>query len=261
MLRPMLRSAHAFPLLAMTCLLGCSSAPKAEKAAPAAKPEPVYFEVQPGTAGAMAGKVLFTGKRQPPKRIDMDEDPQCAAAHHGPAFDESLVVSKSGALANVFVYIRQGLEGKQFRPSAEAVTVDQRGCWFHPRVVGIQTGQPLTVKNSDPVTHNIHPKARMNREWNQSQSPGVEPFTKRFARPEIMIRVKCDIHAWMRAWIGVVDNPYFAVTGADGRFEIGNVPAGEYTLEAWQEVLGKQEQKVTVTAAGKTDVAFTFKGE
>jgi hypothetical protein len=101
----------------------------------------------------------------------------------------------------------------------------------------------------------------LNREWNQSQSPGAEPFTRRFARPEIMIRVKCDIHSWMRAWIGVVDNPYFAVTGADGKFEIGNVPAGEYTLEAWQEVLGKQQQKVSVTAAGKTSVAFTFQGE
>ena len=165
-----------------------------------------------------------------------------------------------GALANVFVYIQQGLEGKQFRPAAEAVTIDQRGCWFYPRVVGIVTGQSLTVKNSDPVAHNIHPRAHMNREWNQSQSPGAG-IHARFARPEIMIRVKCDIHSWMRAWIGVVDHPYFAVTGADGDFEIGNVPAGEYTLEAWQELLGKQEQKVTVTAARKTAVAFTFKGE
>lgn len=249
-------------VLAMACLLsGCSRAPHTEKTSPPARREPVYFEVQPGTTGTVAGKVRFAGKRQPPKRIDMDEDPQCAAAHPAPAYDESLVVSRSGALANVFVYIRQGLEGKQFRPPAEPASIDQRGCWFHPRVVGIVTGQPLTVANSDPVAHNIHPRPHLNREWNQSQSPGAEPFTRRFARPEIMIRVKCDIHSWMRAWIGVVDNPYFAVTGADGKFEIGNVPAGEYTLEAWQEVLGKQQQKVNVTAAGKTSVAFTFQGE
>jgi hypothetical protein len=126
---------------------------------------------------------------------------------------------------------------------------------------GIQTGQQFEVTNSDPVTHNIHPRAQVNREWNQSQAEGTPPLQRKFSQREIMIRVKCNIHPWMHAFIGVADHPYFAVTGADGTFELKNVPPGEYTIEAWQEELGVQEQRVTVAPSGKTEVAFTFKGE
>jgi plastocyanin len=252
-------------LLAFGLLTGCShSAPpeakKVDSQPPAAKPV-VYFKVDPATAGTLSGKVQFSGKKPKRKRIDMSEDPQCAAAHKNGMYDESVVVNPNNTLANVFVYIKQGLEGKTFEPPAEPVTIDQKGCWFHPRVLGIQTGQILNVTNSDPVTHNIHPLAQVNRAWNQSQDPGATPLKRRFATPEIMIRVKCNIHSWMRAWIGVVDNPYFAVTGPDGKFEIKNVPPGDYTVEAWQEQLGTSTQKVTVPPSGKEAVAFTFKGE
>jgi len=240
----------------MVAMGGCSR--------PEAKPvikEPAYFKVDPATAGTVSGKILFSGKAAPGKKVDMEEDPQCNKLHKTPVIDQSVAVNKDGTVANVFVYIKGGLEGKKFVPPGNAAVMDQKGCWFVPRVLGVQTGQEFEVTNSDPVTHNIHPRAHVNREWNQSQAEGSPPLQRRYTRPEIMIRVKCNIHAWMHAWIGVVENPYFAVTGSDGAFELKNVPPGEYTIEAWQEELGVQEKHVTVAASGKSEVAFTFKGE
>ncbi len=241
-------------MVALVWLAGCST----PKPAPV---EPVYFKVDSATAGVIAGKILFTGKAGPSKKVDMEEDPQCNKLHKTDVLDQSVAVNKNGTLANVFVYIKGGLEGKHFLPPSTAAVMDQKGCWFVPRVLGIQTGQELQVTNSDPVTHNIHPRAHVNREWNQSQAEGTPPLQRKFSREEIMIRVKCNIHGWMHAWIGVVDNPYFAVTGTDGTFELKNVPPGEYTIEAWQEDLGVEEQHVTVVPSGKAEVQFTFKGE
>jgi hypothetical protein len=122
-------------------------------------------------------------------------------------------------------------------------------------------GQPLSVVNSDPVTHNIHPLAQINREWNHSQGAGEEPLARKFLKPEVMIRVKCNIHSWMHAFIGVTENPYYAVTGDKGTFTIPNLPPGEYTLEAVHEVLGTQDQKIVVPASGAAIADFAFKGE
>ncbi len=245
-------------LIALVVGAGCS---KPKPPTKAEKAEVVYFKVDPATAGVVAGKILFHGKAAPGKTIDMSEDPQCNKLHATPVVDRAVAVNKNGTLGNVFVYIKGGLEGKKFAPPAEPAVIDQKGCWFVPRVLGIQTGQELEVTNSDPVTHNIHPRAHVNREWNQSQAEGTAPLERRFAWPEVMIRVKCNIHNWMHAWIGVVGNPYFAVTGSDGNFELKNVPPGEYTIGAWQEELGEQEQHVTVAPSGKAEIAFTFKGE
>jgi hypothetical protein len=127
--------------------------------------------------------------------------------------------------------------------------------------LGIQTGQKLQVTNSDPVTHNIHPLAVINREWNHSQAQGDEPIGRKFLKAEVMIRVKCNIHSWMHAFIGVVDHPYFAVTGVSGLFEIPNVPPGDYVIEAWHETFGVREQKITIPPSGKIEMKFEFKGE
>jgi plastocyanin len=217
--------------------------------------------VDPGTAGILKGTIRFTGRKPARKKIDMSGEPACAEEHHGAVYDESVVVNPNGTLANAFIYIKSGLEGKRFEVPAAPVTIDQRGCWFHPRVLGIQTGQTLQVTNSDPVTHNIHPLAQINREWNHSQGQGDSPLARRFIKPEVMIRVKCNIHSWMHAFIGVVENPYFAVTGSDGTFEIRNVPPGDYLIEVWQETLGIQERKITISPAGEVETNFTFKGE
>jgi len=246
---------------AILWLTGCSANTTKDTAAPKKAETPVYFKVDPATAGVVSGSVRFAGPKPKRKPVDMSSDPACVEAHHGKPFDESLVVNPDGTLANAFVYIKSGLEGKTFEPPSTPVTIDQHGCWFGPRVLGIQTGQTLRVANSDPVTHNIHPLAQVNREWNHSQQEGDAPIARKFLKPEVMIRVKCNIHSWMHAFIGVLDHPYFAVTGADGSFQIPNVPPGEYVLEAWQETLPAQQQKISVDPSGKVKVDFTFRGE
>ena len=250
-------------LVCMALLSGCSGTPTKEPESVAKQaPAPVYTIVDSSTAGVLTGKISFKGKLPARKQIDLDQDPACVKAHGKRMVpDESAVVNRDGTLANAFVYIKKGLEGKQFQPNADPVTIDQKGCWFRPRVVGIQTGQTLNVTNSDPLTHNIHPMAQVNREWNQSQSEGAPALKRRFTRPEIMIPVKCNIHGWMRSFIGVVDHPYFAVTDSAGSFEIRNVPPGEYVVAAWQERFGAKEQTVTLAPSEKANAAFTFTGE
>ncbi|HXK01392.1 MAG TPA: carboxypeptidase regulatory-like domain-containing protein [Verrucomicrobiae bacterium] len=242
--------------------VGCSKAPggpvrKAEKAAGAI----AYFKVDPATAGTISGSIRYAGPKPPRKAIDMSGDPACMEAHQGKAYEESLVVGPKGGLANAFVYIKSGLEGKTFETPSAPARMDQHGCWFNPRVLGLQTNQPLQISNTDPVTHNIHPLAQSNREWNHSQGSGDPPITRRFPRPEVMIPVKCNIHSWMRCFIGVVDHPYFAVSGDDGAFAIPNLPPGDYVLEVWHEKLGTQQSKVTVAPSARQQVDFKFKGE
>jgi plastocyanin len=247
---------------AIVILAGCSRPTTNNPPAESKKePAPSYYKVDPNTAGVLKGVVRFTGKKTASKAIDMSSDPACTESHSGKVWDESVVVNPNGTLANVFVYIKGGLEGKQFEVPATPVVFDQRGCWFRPRVFGIQTGQKLEITNSDPVTHNVHPMAQLNREWNHSQGAGEAPLSRQFLRPEVMIPVKCNIHRWMRAFIGVVNHPYFAVTGADGTFEIRNVPPGDYVIEAWQETMGTQELNQTVPPSGKIEISFAFKGE
>jgi plastocyanin len=242
-------------------IAGCSAKTKTEPAnAVKSEPAPSFFKVDPATAGTVTGTIRFVGKRPAPKLIDMSDDPACVEAHHGKAHEESLVVDRKGDLANAFVYVKSGLEGKSFEIPAAPVTIDQRGCWFRPRVMGIQVGQALEVINSDPVTHNIHPMAQINREWNHSQGAGDPPIARKFTKQEIMIPVKCNIHSWMHAFIGVLNHPYFAVSADDGSFEIKNLPPGTYTIAVWQDKLGTQEQQVTVAPLAKAETNFTFKG-
>jgi hypothetical protein len=252
-----MRPVYLLCFVAAMLLTGCTG--KTATEAPKPAPAPVYFKVDPQTAGAITGQIQFKGKRPAPKIIDMSEEPACVEAHKGKAYDESLVVNKRGDLANAFVYIKSGLEGKTFPIPPEPVTIDQSGCWFRPRVLGIQVGQILKVVNSDPVTHNIHPMAEINREWNHSQGSGDPPIARKFIKPEIMIPVKCNIHSWMHAFIGVLDHPYFAVSQDDGKFEIRNLPPGTYTLAVWQEKLGTQDQQLTIAPGGKAEANFTFK--
>jgi hypothetical protein len=243
-------------LLTMACSIGCSKDANTKPAA--IEPVPSYYQVDSASAGSITGKIRYTGKRPERKAIDMSEDPACVEAHHGKAYDESMVVGPEGALANAFVYIKSGLDGKRFAIPADPVTIDQRGCWFRPRILGVQTGQVFQVINSDPVTHNIHPMAQINREWNHSQGPGDPPMQRKFLHPEIMIPVKCNIHSWMHAYIGVVDSPYFTVSAEDGSFAIHNLPPGTYTLGLWHEKLGTQEKQVTIAPRQTVVADFVF---
>ncbi len=212
--------------------------------------------------GSVVGQVKFAGQTAKAVVIDMDQDPQCVKLNpEAPREEQPVVVSPEGTLANVFVYVKSGLEGKKFEAPKTAVKIDQKGCWFEPRVIGMQTGQTLQVTNSDPVTHNIHPEAKVNREWNQSQAPEDGPLSRRFAQPEVMIRVKCNVHKWMRSWIGVVDHPYFAVTGGDGNFEFKDLPVGTYQVVAWHEKSGLQEKSLVITSGTKARLEFSFNGQ
>ncbi len=246
-------------LLGTIFLTACSGRQQPPTQASPTPATPAWFKVDAATAGTVTGKVLYTGKPPRAKAVNMDNAPECALLHDTPVLDAKIAAGKEGALANAFVYIKQGLEGKQFEPPAGPVVIDQKGCWFGPHVLGLQVGQTLQVTNSDPLTHNIHPLPEHNREWNQSQPPNAEPFQRRFTQPEVMIRVKCNIHAWMHAWVGVVAHPYFAVTGADGAFQLRNVPPGTYTLEVWQEELGRQAQQITLAASGQSEIVFKLK--
>ena len=242
-------------------LIGCSgSGPSAAESKKAETPSPAtYFKVDPATAGSISGKISWSGAKPAPKKIVMNEEAECVKMHPGGLFAEDLVVNADGTLANVFVYLKTGMEGKNFEPVTVPVAIDQKGCRFVPHIMAVRVGQPFHVTNSDSVTHNIHPQPKDNREWNQGQTPGAAPLEREFARPEIMIPVKCNVHSWMRSYIAVMAHPYFAVAG-DGTFEIKDVPAGEYTVEAWHEKLGTQERKVTVAPSGKAVADFIYKG-
>jgi plastocyanin len=240
---------------------GCSRKAEQPQTAPASQPAPPVYHVDSATAGSIHGIVRYQGKVPPKKPIDLSEDPACVEAHHGKAYDESILVGRGGAFANAFVYVSKGLEGKNFATPAEAVVIDQKGCWFHPHVLGVQVNQTVDIINSDPVTHNIHPMAATNRAWNHSQGPGDPPMHRKFTKPEVMIPVKCNIHDWMHAYIGVLDHPYFAVSAEDGTFTIPNLPPGTYTLTIWHEKLGTQDQQITISPQQSAAADFTYKGK
>ncbi len=232
---------------------------RTEEAAPAAAPaaSPV---VDPATAATVTGKVLFAGTRPVMRPISMDAVPACARQHAAAPRSEEVIVNENGTLRNVFVRVKAGLPTAQWPVPSEPVVLDQHTCIYKPRVIGVMTNQTIKILNSDPTNHNIHPLPKINREWNESQPPGGEPKLKTFAREEIMIPVKCNVHPWMRAYIGVVSHPFFSVTGTDGTFTIKGLPPGEYTLEAWHERYGTQELKVTVAPKETKTADFTYKG-
>ncbi len=228
------------------------------KSAEAAK---AFFKVDPATAGKVTGKVAYTGPKPARKAIDMSsEETECRRSHKGAVYSEEVILNDDGTLANVFVYISAGLEGKTFQPPTTPVRLNQSGCMFTPHVSGVMTGQPLVVANSDPVTHNVHPMPEKNREWNQGQPPGAPEIERTFRFEEIMIPVKCNVHSWMKSYIGVVAHPYYAVTAAGGAFELPNLPPGTYTITAWHEKFGTQTAQITLAPSGTATAEFTFKG-
>jgi len=206
----------------------------------------------------VTGSVRFTGTPPPPGTIRLDGDKSCVELNGTNRRQVTEVLTgDNGALQNVFVYVKDGLNGRMYSPPTEPVVLDQQRCEYVPHVLGIQVGQPLTILNSDPLLHNIRADAQINQGFNQGQ-PVPMTSTKTFATSEVMVPIKCDVHAWMRAYIGVLNHPFFAVTGADGAFSLKNLPAGTYTIEAWHEKLGTQTTQVTVGTAESKDTTFTF---
>ncbi len=245
-------------------LTGCGEKKSESPEQPAETPAAAAgTPVDQATVGNVSGKVTFEGTKPKLARIMMDQDPVCVHKHTTPVTAEDGEVNSNGTLPNVFIYVKEGAEKYSFPAPAEAVTLDQNGCMYKPHVLGVMVGQGLHITSSDPTTHNIHPMPKDNREWNESQAPGAAPLDKTFARPEVIIPVKCNQHPWMRAYIGVTKNPLYAVTGADGTFTIKGLPPGDYTVEAWTALGGgggqTQDQKVTVGPKESKTVSFTFK--
>jgi len=245
-------------LLGLWLLAGCSKKPSEEQnAAPAnesAQPTAAATPIDPSTVASVSGTVKFDGTAPKPAKIDMSQDPGCK----GTNMAETLVVD-NGDLANVFVYVKDGLGSRTFDVPKDSVSLDQKGCQYHPHVLGVMSGQNVEIKNDDPTTHNIHPTPASNREWNESQPPQAAPLEKNFAREEIMLPVKCNQHPWMRMYINVVKSPFYAVTGPDGKYEIKGLPPGDYTLAFVHEKLGEQDQKVTLAAKDSKTVDASFK--
>ncbi|MGA7159364.1 MAG: carboxypeptidase regulatory-like domain-containing protein [Bacteroidota bacterium] len=196
--------------------------------------------------GDITGKISFSGKAPAVPQIKMNADKQCLAMHAKPVNSEDVIVNSNGTLMNVFVYIKDGLTKKYDVPTT-AVVLAQQGCQYHPHVFGIQAGQPLEIVNDDPLLHNIHALPKNSPQFNNAQPLKGMKMTKKFDKPEIMVKFKCEVHNWMNCYAGVTDNPFYAVSDDKGNFTIKGVPPGTYTVEAWHEKYGTQEMKVTVS--------------
>ena len=249
-------------LIAALAFLACGQkeTPAPEETAATTEQAAAPTPIDQATVATVTGKVAFQGTKPKLSRIMMDQDPVCVQKHSGAVFAEDGAVNDNGAVPNAFVYVKAGAEKFTFAAPSESVELDQDGCVYKPHVMGVQVGQTLKILTKDATTHNIHPMPKDNREWNMSQAPNAAPLEQKFSRPEIMIPVKCNQHPWMKAYIGVTKNPFFAVTGSDGKFSITGLPPGDYTLEVWTSTFGTQEQKVTVGAKEAKTVDFTLKG-
>ncbi len=207
-------------------------------------------------SGTVSGTIHFKGTA--PKVRPMRMDAECGAFHSEPVMSQNVVVNENGTCKWVFVYVKEGLGDMKFDPPGEPVVFDQVGCKYDPHVFGVQAGQPIKILNSDPLLHNIHALPKANRPFNFGMPKKGDERERTFKKPEVMVKIKCDVHPWMGAYAGVVDNPYYAVTGDDGSFTIKNLPAGEYTLEAWHEEYGTQTMTVKVGDNETATVDFTF---
>jgi len=211
----------------------------------------------PAMAGSVKGVVKYEGKVPTMKQIKMDADPGCAKKHSEAPRSEMLVLGDGNTMGNVLVRVRSGDSGSHAAPS-EAVTLDQRGCQYVPHVLAVMVGQELKIKNSDGLLHNVHALPKVNPGFNQAMPGSVKEAIKVFKKPEPPFKIKCDVHPWMGAWVAVLENPYFEVTGTDGKFSLDNLPAGTYEIEAWHEKLKTKSAKVTITGDGTETIDFTF---
>ena len=212
-------------------------------------------------ASALTGTVTYTGKVPTLKPVSMDADPACAAKHKEPVRSDVLVLGPGSVMANVMVRVKSPVTGT-FTAPAQAAVIDQVGCHYTPHVLGVMVGQTLKLKNSDGLLHNVHALPKVNTPFNMAMPANRTEADTKFGKEEGMFLVKCDVHGWMTAYVGVFANPYFAVTGADGKFSIPGLPPGTYEIEAWHEKLGVKSGSVTVTAdkAAKIDFAFAPPG-
>jgi plastocyanin len=244
-----------FLLVAIVGLAACqkqASEPAPSAAAPAAAPAAGQAPGATGS-GTITGVVKLGGTPPAMELTKRQADPFCAKT---PMKEEDVIVGPGGGLKNVIVRLTTGVTGSYAAPTTPAV-VDQNACMYRPRVQGIVVGQPLQIKNSDQTLHNIHGYKGASTLFNKAEIPGLPPMTQQLTDADQIVKLKCDVHPWMTAFVLVSSHPFFAVTGEDGSFKITGVPAGSYTVEAWHERYGAKTAQVTV-ADKPVIAAFQF---
>ena len=209
------------------------------------------------SAAVLTIKTPFEGAAPVVEKVKADADAKCKLAHPDGIVADQVIVNANGTLKNVFVYAKEGVTGK-FEAPKDPVKFDQQGCTYHPKVFGIQVGQPLEILNSDDTLHNVHALPTASQGFNLGMPIKGMKLKKTFTKPEVMVKIKCEVHPWMGAWAGVLEHPFFGVTGDDGATTIKDLPAGEYTIEAWHEKYGAQTLKVTMTDQDQ-EISFPFK--
>jgi hypothetical protein len=262
-----MRNLVAFVILGALPLAACGGGggETSKEAAPPATQAPAAGPPAGGGSGAgsgsasIKGKISFEGTPPAAEKVKVSADPKCLALHPN-GLERQPVLVKDGGLADVLVYVKSGASGT-FTPPTTPVLLDQQGCTYHPHIIAVQAGQPLTIRNSDDTMHNIHPRPTINAEFNVGQPRKDMETHKTLDKPEPWIPVGCDVHPWMRSYIAVLANPYFAVSKEDGTFEIKGLPAGEYEIEAYHEKYKGQTQKVSVKDGEAATLNVTFKGE
>ena len=252
------RTVWAFvSIIAVTATMACNS----RSDVPPVSVVPESGSVGGGSSGAtgtstVTGMVTIEGPTPMAEAIRMNSDPVCVK-EATMTDTEYYIVGGDNALGNVFVYVKEGISGP-YPPTSDTLVLDQKGCRYQPHVFGVQVGQTMQVLNSDPTLHNIHATPTANAEFNTGQPIQGMTLDREFDQPEVMVPFKCDVHGWMNAYVGVLPHPFFATTGPEGTFDLSNLPAGDYVVEAWHEMLGTQTQNVTVGNGETAELSFTF---
>ena len=222
----------------------------------------VAVSLWPGIAAAassITGSITFDGKAPALRPLAMDADPDCAKKHTAPVANEMLALGSGNTMGNVVVWVSKGLAaGKTWPAPATPVVIDQKGCQYVPHVMAIMVGQPYRILNSDGILHNIHTLPKINASFNKGMPATVKEATTTFPKSESMFNIKCDVHPWMSAYLGVFTHPFFSVTSTDGKFTISGLDAGTYELTAWHERLGTQTASITVGANDAKTQSFKF---
>lgn len=238
--------AKVIAVLAGACLLsGCGSGGGLEENIPTRSVTPI----DSATAGSISGVVFYTGAPPVAQELKIAGNPECSSLQHGPLYSEALLV-QDGRLINAFVYIKAGLEDTVFGVPEEAVRIDNRRCIYVPHVAGAQVQQAVQLVNSDPTLHNMNIMAKYNNSLNFGFPVQGMKRTHRFSKAEVMLSLKCDVHPWMRAYLGVLDHPFFKVTGPDGSYNFEGVPPGNYSVAVWHETLGEIKTELQLNQAG-----------
>lgn len=247
-----------FLLLSVTALTACGGSGSGADSAAVRKVAAPEAKVGKAT---IQGVVRAPASAAKARRVQMNADPTCASAYKEPPVDH-LVRVNDGMLEGAVVFVKEGPIGSGHATRSDTVVLDQVGCLYTPRVVGLQVGQALEVRNSDATLHNVNATATKAGRFNAAMPMKGQKITKRFNAPEVFVRMKCDVHPWMEAHVAVFDHPFFAVTGADGKFSIGGLPAGSYTIGIAHPSVGQLEQtlKISEDAAAEVDVTLGAEG-